>query len=103
MNKFIFKQIVQPLARRWMSGIFLLLFWTVAFIALPAISGWFLATCSLVFITANTLFSYLVPSSIIRFLTLLRTATRYYERLENHKNTLDAQRKIGRASCRGRL
>lgn len=94
MNKFIFKQIVQPLARRWMSGIFLLLFWTVAFIALPAISGWFLATCSLVFITANTLFSYLVPSSIIRFLTLLRTATRYYERLENHKNTLDAQRSL---------
>jgi len=94
MRKFLYHHIVQPLAKRWMSGLFLLLFWTVAFIALPAISGWFLATCSLVFITANSLFSYLVPSSIIRFLTLLRTATRYYERLENHKTTLEAQRSL---------
>lgn len=94
MRKFIFKNIFQPFAGRWLSGIFLLLFWSLAFIALPAISGWFLATCSVVFITANSLFSYLVPSSIIRFLTLLRTATRYFERLENHKTTLDVQRNL---------
>lgn len=92
MSRFLFKHIIQPLAGRWLSGLLLLLFWTVAFIALPAISGWFIATCSLVFITANTLFSYLIPSSLIRLLTLLRTATRYFERLENHKTTLDAQR-----------
>lgn len=94
MSKFLFKQIFKPLTGRWLSGILLLLFWTIAFIALPAISGWFIATCSLVFITANTMFSYLVPSSIIRLLTLLRTATRYFERLENHKTTLDAQRSL---------
>jgi ATP-binding cassette, subfamily C, bacterial CydC len=94
MSKFILRHIFRPLASRWLSGIFLLLFWTAAFIALPAISGWFLATCSLVFITANTMFAYIVPSSIIRFLTLLRTATRYFERLENHKTTLDAQRSL---------
>lgn len=94
MSKFIFKQIIQPLSGRWLSGLLLLLFWTIAFIALPAISGWFIATCSLVFITANTMFSYLVPSSLIRLLTLLRTATRYFERLENHKTTLDAQRSL---------
>ncbi len=94
MHSFLFKHILQPLAGRWFSGFFLLLFWTLAFIALPAISGWFLAMCSLAFITANTLFAYLVPSSIIRFLTLLRTITRYFERLENHKTTLDAQRSL---------
>ncbi len=94
MSKFLFKQIFRPLTVRWLSGLFLLLFWTLSFIALPAISGWFIATCSLVFITANSAFSYLVPSSIIRFLTLLRTATRYFERLENHKTTLDAQRNL---------
>jgi ATP-binding cassette, subfamily C, bacterial CydC len=94
MRKFILKQILQPFAGRWLSGIFLLLFWTLAFIALPAISGWFLAACSLAFIAANTMFAYLVPASIIRFLTLLRTATRYFERLENHKTTLDAQRSL---------
>ena len=91
MNKFITKYILRPLAGRWLQGLFLLLIWTVAFIALPAISGWFLATCSIVFIMANTMFSYLVPSAIIRLLALLRTATRYFERLSNHKTTLDAQ------------
>lgn len=94
MNKFIVKYILQPLAGRWLRGMFLLLLWTVAFIALPAISGWFLAICSVVFITANTTFSYLVPSAIIRLLALLRTATRYFERLENHKTTLETQQSL---------
>ncbi len=94
MHKFLVKHILQPFAKRWLLGTTLLLFWTVAFITLPAISGWFLASSSIAFITANTLFAYLVPSSIIRFLTLLRTATRYFERLENHKTTLDAQRSL---------
>jgi ATP-binding cassette, subfamily C, bacterial CydC len=94
MNKFILKHILQPFAGRWLSGIFLLLFWTLAFIALPAISAWFLASCSLAFIAANSMFSYLVPSSVIRLLALLRTVTRYFERLENHKTTLDVQRSL---------
>ncbi|MEA1874344.1 MAG: ATP-binding cassette domain-containing protein [Bacteroidota bacterium] len=94
MNNFIFRHIIKPFAGRWLKGVFLLLIWTIAFIALPAISGWFLASCSLAFITANALFSYLMPSAIIRLLALLRTATRYFERLENHKTTLDAQRSL---------
>jgi ATP-binding cassette subfamily C protein CydC len=94
MRKFIFRHIIVPLSGRWLKGILVLLFWSVSFIALPAISGWFLASCSLAFITANAMFSYLVPSSIIRLLALLRTATRYFERLENHKTTLDAQRSL---------
>src|SRR6056297_1352996 len=94
MHKFIFRHIISPLSGRWLKGIFLLLLWTVSFIALPAISGWFLASCSLAFITANAAFSYLIPSSIIRLLALIRTATRYFERLENHKTTLDAQRRL---------
>lgn len=91
MNKFILKNILQPLATSWLKGILLLALWTVAFVALPAISGWFLAISSVVFVTANVTFSYLIPSAIIRFLALLRTVTRYFERLENHKATLDAQ------------
>lgn len=94
MNSFLQKQIFQPLWGRWLAGISLLLFWTVAFVALPAISGWFLAASSVAFATANVLFAYLIPSSIIRLLTLMRTATRYFERLENHKTTLDAQRRM---------
>ncbi|MDR1501041.1 MAG: ATP-binding cassette domain-containing protein [Prevotella sp.] len=94
MNKFIIKYILQPLAGRWLRGFLLLLLWTVAFIALPAISGRFLAICSVVFITASTTFSYLVPSAIIRLMALIRTVLRYFERLENHKTTLDAQQSL---------
>lgn len=94
MNKFIFKYIVQPLAGRWLKGLLLLLLWTLAFIALPAISGWFLAMCSVAFITANTLFAYIIPSAIIRLLSIVRTATRYFERLENHQTTLEAQQRL---------
>lgn len=94
MNKFIVKHILQPLYGKWLWGFLLLLLWTIAFIALPAVSGWFLATCSVVFATANTAFSYLIPSAIIRLTALVRTATRYFERLENHKTTLDAQQNL---------
>lgn len=94
MDKFILKHIIQPFAGRWTRGILLLFLWTAAFVALPAISGWFLATCSVVFITANVSFSYLVPSAIIRLLALFRTATRYFERLENHTTTLDVQQSL---------
>ncbi|MCG8702045.1 MAG: ATP-binding cassette domain-containing protein [Bacteroidales bacterium] len=94
MRRFILKQIIFPLSGKWLKGISLLLFWTVSFIALPAISGWFLASCSLAFITANALFSYLVPSSIIRFLAITRTLTRYFERFENHKTTLEAKHNL---------
>lgn len=94
MHNFITKHILQPFAGRWLRGFLLLALWTVAFIAMPAISGWFLAICSVAFITANTAFSYLIPSAIIRLLALLRTATRYFERLENHKTTLEAQQSL---------
>lgn len=91
MSNFIFRNIVGPLAGQWIKGAVLVLFWTVAFIALPAISGWFLAMSSVVFLTASIGFSYLVPSAIVRLLTILRTVTRYFERLSNHKTTLEAQ------------
>jgi ATP-binding cassette subfamily C protein CydC len=94
MNKFIVKNILQPFAGRWLRGISLLLLWTVAFIGLPAISGWFLAICSVVFVTASTTFSYMVPSAIIRLLAILRTVTRYFERLENHKTTLEVRQSL---------
>ncbi|MCC8187415.1 MAG: ATP-binding cassette domain-containing protein [Bacteroides sp.] len=94
MNKFIVTSILKPFAGRWAKGIFLLLLWTVAFIALPAVSGWFLAMCSVAFVTANTMFAYIIPATLIRLLALVRTATRYFERVENHKTTLEAQRSL---------
>lgn len=94
MYKFIRKHILEPFAGRWLGAFLLLALWTAAFIAMPAVSGWFLAICSMAFITTNTAFSYLIPSAIIRLLALLRTATRYFERLESHRTTLDAQQSL---------
>ncbi|MCD8193234.1 MAG: hypothetical protein LUD74_01520 [Tannerellaceae bacterium] len=94
MNKFIFINIILPLRGKWLRGIFLLLLWTLAFIVLPAISGWFLAMCSVAFVTANVLFAYLIPSAGIRLIALVRTVTRYFERLENHTTTLEAQQRL---------
>lgn len=94
MRRFFIEHIVHPFRGQWAKGFLLLASWTIAFVALPAISGWFLAICSVVFVTANHTFSYLIPSAIIRLLALFRTATRYFERLENHKSTLDAQQRL---------
>lgn len=94
MRNFISTYIVNPFKVKWRRGFLLLALWTIAFVALPAISGWFLAICSVVFVTANIGFSYLVPSAIIRLLAIFRTATRYFERLENHKTTLDVQQNL---------
>ena len=94
MREFVLTYIVKPYRGRWWKGFLLLALWTVAFVALPSISGWFLAISSVVFATANTTFSYLVASAIIRLLSLLRTATRYFERLENHKTTLSVQQSL---------
>lgn len=94
MYKFIRKHILVPFAGKWLGAFLLLTLWTAAFIAMPAVSGWFLAICSVAFITANTVFSYLIPSAVIRLLAIFRTATRYFERLETHKTTLDAQQSL---------
>lgn len=94
MNRFITKEILKPFTTHWLKGIILLLLWAIAFVALPAISAWFLASCSLAFIVANRAFSYLIPSAIIRLIALGRTATRYFEKLENHKTTLKVQHRL---------
>ncbi len=94
MRDFFVAYIVNPFRDKWWRGFLLLALWTIAFVALPAISGWFLAICSVVFVTANTAFSYLIPSAFIRLMSLIRTATRYFERLENHKTTLSVQQSL---------
>lgn len=50
--------------------------------------------CSVAFITANTAFNYLLPAVGICMLALVHTVTRYFERLENHKTTLDVQQSL---------
>lgn len=65
----------------------------LAGIALLALAGWFLTAAAMAG-AAGTLavqaFNYLVPSAAIRLLAILRTVSRYGERLWSHRAALEA-------------
>ncbi|MFE7282833.1 amino acid ABC transporter ATP-binding/permease protein [Streptomyces noursei] len=56
--------------------------------ALLGVSGWFLATCAVVTLQANTTWSWMYPSGALRTLALARTGLRYLERLVSHRTLL---------------
>jgi ATP-binding cassette subfamily C protein CydC len=73
----------------------------LAAIGLLAVSGWFLTAAALAGsagYAAATAFNYLVPSAAIRLLAIVRTLSRYGERLLSHKVALE-----GMADLRGSL
>ncbi|MFD7448681.1 ATP-binding cassette domain-containing protein [Kitasatospora sp. NPDC059827] len=66
--------------------------------ALLGLSGWFLTTCALVTLLADTTWSWMYPSGGVRALALLRTSLRYLERLVSHRVVLATT-----VTLRGRL
>lgn len=73
----------------------------VSAIGLLGISGWFLTGAALAGMAgtaAVAAFNYLIPSALIRLLAIVRTASRYGERLLSHKVALE-----GMADLRGSL
>ncbi|MGW1171545.1 ATP-binding cassette domain-containing protein [Streptomyces sp. NPDC002550] len=58
--------------------------------ALLGVSGWFLTTCAVVTLQANTTWSWMYPSGAVRTLALARTGLRYLERLDSHRTLLTA-------------
>lgn len=73
----------------------------LASVLLLALSGWFLTAAALAGAggaAAAAAFNYLIPSAAIRALAILRTGTRYGERLLSHRAALSAT-----AVLRGRL
>lgn len=72
-------------------------------VALLAISGWFLTGAAIAGMTGSVAaFNYLLPSAAIRGLAILRTASRYGERLTGHGAALGAMAGL-RARLFGRL
>lgn len=64
-------------------------------VALLALSGWFItAAAAAGLIGLGTFFNVFVPSAMVRFLALGRTAARYGERLTTHDATLRALSKL---------
>lgn len=62
-------------------------------VALLGVSGWFITASALAGAAgpaAAHVFNYLVPSAVIRFLAIVRTASRYGERVTGHEAALKA-------------
>lgn len=73
--------------RRWMiAGAVLMLTTLVASIALLSISGWFITAAALAGIAALPL-NFFTPGASIRLFAILRTLSRYAERLVTHNAT----------------
>ncbi len=72
-----------------LTGLFLSITTLIAGIALLSLSGWFLsasAVAGLALVTAQS-FNYFTPGGGVRFLSMMRTASRYGERLATHEAT----------------
>ncbi|MFE9557845.1 ATP-binding cassette domain-containing protein [Streptomyces sp. NPDC006703] len=69
--------------------------------ALLGVSGWFLTTCAVVTLQANTTWSWMYPSGAVRALALTRTGLRYLERLDNHRTLLATQVTLRARLARG--
>ena len=77
----------RPYARWLAAGIALNVVVVLANVGLLALSGWFIASMALAGIGAVPI-EYFAPAAAIRGLAVLRTASRYLERLVTHEATL---------------
>lgn len=77
-------------------GLFLTLLSLVAAMALLALSGWFITAAALagLSLASAQAFNYLTPAGGVRFLSILRTASRYAERIATHEATFNLLTKL---------
>lgn len=97
---------LDPIGRRWLrcAGIAAVVA-ALAGVLLLAVSGWFLTVAALAGAAGPAValgFNYLIPSAAIRALAILRTVSRYGERLFSHQAALGAMAGT-RRSLFGRL
>ncbi|QDX30273.1 cysteine/glutathione ABC transporter ATP-binding protein/permease CydC [Dickeya poaceiphila] len=68
-------------------GIVLAIATLLASISLLTLSGWFLAASAVAGLAGLTTFNYMLPAAGVRGAAILRTASRYFERLVSHDGT----------------
>ncbi|MEI6896490.1 MAG: cysteine/glutathione ABC transporter ATP-binding protein/permease CydC [Psychromonas sp.] len=78
--------------KQWLmmsTGLFLSTISLMAGIGLLSLSGWFLSASAIAGLTllSTQAFNYLTPAGGVRFLSIVRTASRYGERLATHEAT----------------
>ena len=87
MSNFIrLLRLCHPHYKAMLLGVFLTVLTVLSNVGLLAISGWFLASMAAAGI-ASAQMNYFTPAGIIRFLAIVRTASRYGERLVTHNAT----------------
>ncbi|WP_404339264.1 thiol reductant ABC exporter subunit CydC [Pseudoalteromonas mariniglutinosa] len=87
MNDFLrLLALCKPHAGMLLLGAFLATLTVLANVGLLAISGWFLAAMAAAGL-AGVQMNYFTPAGVIRFLAIVRTASRYGERLVTHNVT----------------
>lgn len=87
MHNFIrLLKLCKPHAGMLLLGAFLASLTVLANVGLLAISGWFLAAMAAAGI-AGVQMNYFTPAGVIRFLAIVRTASRYGERMITHNST----------------
>jgi len=87
MHNFIrLLKLCKPHASMLLLGAFLASLTVLANVGLLAISGWFLAAMAAAGI-AGVQMNYFTPAGVIRFLAIVRTASRYGERMITHNAT----------------
>lgn len=79
-------RLCRPHIGAMLLGVFLTVLTVLANVGLLAISGWFLASMAAAGLAAAQM-NYFTPAGIIRFLAIVRTASRYGERLVTHNAT----------------
>ncbi|NMR26481.1 thiol reductant ABC exporter subunit CydC [Pseudoalteromonas sp. NEC-BIFX-2020_015] len=79
-------KLCKPHLGAMLLGAFLATLTVLANVGLLAVSGWFLAAMAAAGL-ANTQMNYFTPAGVIRFLAIVRTASRYGERLVTHNAT----------------
>lgn len=82
-----FAKLYRPFKLSIFVGMMLTLAALAAGVALLAVSGWFIAAMGLAGAAAISM-NYFTPAAIIRGLSIVRTASRYGERLSNHDAAL---------------
>ncbi|MFD8985454.1 ATP-binding cassette domain-containing protein [Streptomyces sp. NPDC059564] len=87
--------------RALLTGTLLAVAAELAGAALLGVSGWFLTTCAVVTLQANTTWSWMYPSGAVRALALSRTGLRYLERLVSHRTLLSASVALRTRAARG--
>ena len=70
-------------------GLLLTLFTLLAGIGLLSLSGWFLSSAAVagITLTGRQNFNYLLPAGAVRFLSIVRTAGRWGDRVVSHDAT----------------